>query len=120
MKKSKVYAKLSDSLTSAKKVRIVMDLIRNKNAVEALNILMFTKNKGAKILYKLLKSAVGNAQSNMNLSENNLYVSEVYANEAPMLKRFRPGSRSNVYPILKRRSHLVIGLSERMSNGTES
>lgn len=97
-----------------------MDLIRNQGAVEALNHLKFVRNKGAKIVSKVLKSAISNAVTNLKISESNLIVSEVFANEAPMLKRFRPGSRTNVYPILKRRSHVTIGLSERKSNGTES
>ena len=97
-----------------------MDLIRNKSAIESLNSLKFIRNKGARIVSKVLKSAISNAVNNLKISESNLVISEVFANEAPMLKRFRPGSRTNVYPILKRRSHVTIGLSERKSDGTEN
>ena len=120
MNKSIVYAKLSDSLTSPKKIRIVMELVRNKNAIDALEQLKFVNNKGARIVTKVIKSAVSNAVNNLKISENNLIISEIFANEAPMLKRMRIGSRSHVYPILKRRSHVVVGLSERNSNGTEN
>lgn len=113
MKNSLVYAKLSDALTSAKKIRIVMELIKNKDATLAERILEFHPSKGSKILLKVLKSAVSNASNNLKVSKEFLIVNEVFANEAGMLKRSRPGSRGHTYPILKRRSHVVIGLSER-------
>jgi len=113
MKNSLVYAKLSDSLTSAKKIRIVMDLIKNKDVNMAERILEFHPSKGARILSKVLKSAIANAQNNLKINRDSLFVSEIFANEASFLKRGKPGSRGNSYPILKRRSHVVIGLSER-------
>ena len=113
MKKSLVYAKLSDSLSSAKKIRIVMDLIRNLDVSLAERVLEFHPSKGSRILSKVLKSAISNAEHNLKLSKDSLYVSEVFADEAPMIKRFKPGSRGNIYPILKRRSHVTIVLSER-------
>lgn len=111
--KSQVYAKLSSSQTSAKKIRIVMELIRNKDAVLAERILAFHPSKGARILSKVLKSVVANAVNNLKISKENLIVSEVFANEAPTLQRRRIASRGKVSPILKRRSHVIIGLSER-------
>jgi len=112
-KKSLVYAKLSDSLTSAKKIRIVMDLIKNQTAENAERILQFHPSKGARILNKVLKSVVANATNNMKIAKENLIVSEVFANEAVSIKRGKPSSRGNFSPILKRRSHVTIGLSER-------
>lgn len=113
MKKSIVYAKLKDALTSAKKIRIIIDLVKDKDVENAERILEFHPSKGAKILSKVLSSAVANAENNLKISKNSLYISEVFANEASMLKRAKPGSRGNTYPILKRRSHVIIGLSER-------
>jgi len=112
-KLSQVQAKLSTALTSAKRVRIVMDLIRNKDVVLAERILEFHPSKGARILSKVLKSAVSNATNNYKMIKENLKISEVYANEASVEKRFRPASKGRISPILKRRSHIVIGLSER-------
>ncbi|NBO17552.1 MAG: 50S ribosomal protein L22 [Proteobacteria bacterium] len=113
MKKSIVYSRLSDSLTSAKKIRIIMDLIKDIDVNMAERVLEFHPSKGARILSKVLKSAIANAENNLKISRDSLYISEVFANEASMLKRGKPGSRGNSYPILKRRSHVVIGLSER-------
>ncbi len=113
MKNSLVYAKLSDALTSAKKIRIVIELIKGKDVLLAERILEFHPSKGSKILLKVLKSAMSNAENNLKISKDSLIISEVFANEASMLKRGRPGSRGNTYPILKRRSHVIIGLSER-------
>lgn len=111
--KSLVYAKLSDSLTSAKKVRIVIDLIKNQSVERAEQILQFHPSKGARILNKVLQSVVANATNNLKIAKENLIVSEVFANEAPMFKRGKPSSRGNYSPILKRRSHITIGLKER-------
>lgn len=111
--KSQVYAKLSSTQTSAKKIRIVMELIRNKDAVLAERILAFHPSKGARILAKALKSAISNAENNLKISKESLIVSEVFANEAPTLKRGRPASRGKFSPRLKRRSHVVIGVTER-------
>jgi len=113
MNKSIVYAKLSDSLTSAKKIRIIMDLIKGRDVNMAERVLEFHPSKGARILSKVLKSAIANAENNLKISRESLVISEIFANEASMLKRGKPGSRGNSYPILKRRSHVVIGLSER-------
>lgn len=90
-----------------------MDLIKDRDVNMAERVLEFHPSKGARILSKVLKSAIANAENNLKISRDTLYVSEVFANEAGMLKRGKPGSRGNTYPILKRRSHVVIGLSER-------
>lgn len=110
---SQVHAKLSSSHTSAKRVRIVMDLIRNKDVTLAERILEFHPSKGARILSKVLKSAIANATNNLKFVKENLKITEVYANEARMQKSGRPASKGRYSPILKRRSHIVIGLSER-------
>jgi large subunit ribosomal protein L22 len=110
---SQVYAKLSDSQTSPKKIRIIMDLIKNKDAVLAERILKFHPSKGARILGKVLNSVISNAVNNLKIAKESLIISEVFANEAPMVKRGRAASKGRQARILKRRTHVTIGLSER-------
>jgi large subunit ribosomal protein L22 len=110
---SQVYAKLSDSQTSPKKIRIVIDLIKNKDVALAERILQFHPSKGARILAKVLNSVISNAMNNLKLSKENLIISEVFANEATPLKRGRAASKGRNSQILKRRTHVTIGLSER-------
>lgn len=112
-KMSQIYAKLSKSQTSPKKIRIVMDLIKNKDAVLAERILQFHPSKSARILSKVLNSVIANAVNNLKVAKENLVVTEVYANEASPLKRRRAASKGRSSVILKRRTHVTIGLSER-------
>lgn len=111
--KSVVYATHKRARTSVKKVSPVMKLVRGKSALEAKNILEFHKSKASDLLLKVLNSAIANARNNLDLSENNLFVSEIYANEGPTLKRGRIVARSRFSPIRKRTAHLVVGLAER-------
>lgn len=110
---SQVYAKLSNSQTSPKKIRIIIDLIKNKDAALAERILKFHPSKGARILGKVLNSVVSNAVNNFKMTKENLVVSEIFADEAPMLKRGRAASKGRHSKIMKRRTHVTIGLSER-------
>ena len=96
-----------------RKVRLVLDLIRGKDAEEALAILKFTPNRGASIVYKVLKSAMANASHNHQLDETKLYVKECYANEAVTLKRFMPRAKGRAYGINKRCSHVTVVVEER-------
>ncbi len=96
-----------------RKVRLVLDLIRGKDAEEALAILKFTPNKGAAIVYKVLKSAMANASHNHQLDETKLYVKECYANEAVTLKRFMPRAKGRAFGINKRCSHVTVVVEER-------
>lgn len=98
---------------SAKKMKPINNLVRNKNVAEAQNILRFTNRKGAKLLLKVLNSAVANAENNNHMEYDNLYVSEVYANQGPTMKRFRAGAMGRAKPILKRTSHLGVVVKER-------
>ncbi len=74
---------------SARKVKPVADLVRGKDVNEALAILKFTPRKSARILYKVMQSAVANAENNFDMDAENLFVSEVYANQGPTMKRFK-------------------------------
>lgn len=98
---------------SPSKVSIVARLIRDKNAMEALNILKFTNKAGARIIYKLLKSAIANAVNNHYMNEEKLYIHEIYANQGPTLERFRARAKGSGARILKRTSHITIVLRER-------
>lgn len=96
-----------------RKVNLVAAEIRGKQVDEALAMLKFTPRRGATELEKVLKSAVANAENNLSLDRENLYVSEAYGNEGPTLKRFRPRSQGRAYSILKRTSHIGIVVAER-------
>ena len=98
---------------SARKVKIVADLIRGKDAKEALAIVKFTPKASSEIIEKLLKSAIANAENNHNMKSNNLYVDQIYANQGPTLKRIRPAAKGSAVRIRKRTSHITIVLSER-------
>lgn len=95
---------------SPRKVKIVIDLIRGKKVDDALAILMFTPKAAAPIVEKLLNSAIANAENNLELSRDELYVAEVYANAGPTLKRFVARSRGSASPMLKRTSHITVVL----------
>lgn len=98
---------------SSSKVTIVARLIKGMDANEALSVLKYTNKAGAKILYKLLKSAMANAVNNHYMDESKLYVYEVYANQGPTLKRFTAKAKGSGARILKRSSHITIVLRER-------
>ena len=97
---------------SARKVKIVADLIRGKKADEALAIVKFTPKASSEILEKLLKSAVANAENNHGMNRGNLVVSEIYANQGPTMKRIRPAAKGSAVRIRKRTSHITIKLRE--------
>jgi len=98
---------------AARKARLVIDLIRNRDVAEALAILDFTPNGAATDIAKVLKSAIANAEHNYDLDAQNLYVSEAYVNEGPTLKRFRPRAKGSASPINKRTSHITVVVSEK-------
>ena len=97
---------------SARKVKIVADLIRGKNVEEALSIIKFTPKASSEILEKLLKSAIANAENNHGMNRGNLIVSEIYANQGPTLKRIRPAAKGSAVKIRKRTSHITIVVKE--------
>lgn len=97
---------------SPSKVKIVIDLIRGKKVAEAKAILMNTPKAASETVSKVLNSAIANAENNLELSKDNLYVAEIYADQGPTLKRFTPRSRGRAMQILKRTSHITIILGE--------
>lgn len=98
---------------SARKVKIVADLIRGKDVDEALAILQFTPKAGTEVLYKLLKSAIANAENNYNMTHSKLYIAEIYSNQGPTLKRIRAAAKGSAVRIRKRTSNTTIVLKER-------
>lgn len=95
------------------KVNFICREITGKQVDEALAILKFTPKRGAKVLEKVLNSAVANAENNFNMDRDSLYVSEAFANDGPHMKRWRPKARGMAYPIIKRSSHIGVVVKER-------
>ena len=98
---------------SSRKVRIVIDLIRGKSVREAEAILRYTPKAATEPVLKLLNSAVANAENNLELNRDDLYVAEVYANQGPTLMRFRARARGRASHIRKRTSHITIVLDQQ-------
>lgn len=107
-----IRAKLSNLDTSAQKARLVVDLVRGKPALEALDILKFTPNKAAEPVRKLIRSAIANGEENFGVSRDDMVVYKIFANEAPTRKWRRFGARGRFKPILRRRSHVTVILRE--------
>ena len=98
---------------SPRKVQIVCDLIRGKDAGTAMAILMQTPKAASEPVAKLLKSAAANAENNHQMDPEKLYVSTCYANPGPIIKRIMPRAQGRAYRINKRTSHITIVVSER-------
>ena len=98
---------------SSRKVRIVINLIRNKSVEEARAILQNTNKAASIILLKLLNSAVANAVNNNGLDESSLYIDEIYANQGATLKRIMPRAQGRANRINKRTSHVTVVVKER-------
>jgi len=97
---------------SPQKIRLVMAQVRGKKVEEALNLLSFAPQRGARILKKLIDSAVANAQENAGMDVDSLYIAKLYADEGPTLKRWRPRAQGRATRIRKRTSHLTVVLDE--------
>jgi len=115
----KVKAQAKYLRAAPRKVRQVADLIRGMHVSKALTTLSFLPNLGAKLIEKVLKSAVANAKNNYKLGEDGLFVSEILIDGATSLKRIHPRAKGSAFPILKRQSHITIFVEEEKS-GTKS
>ena len=109
-----VRAQAKTVRVSARKARLVADHIRGRTVPEARTILAFMPRAAAREVEKVLKSAVANAESNPNLNWNgdDLYVSEVYVDEGPTIKRWRARARGRVNRILKRTCHITVKVDQ--------
>lgn len=105
-------AELRFARISARKAKIVLDLIKGKEVHEAQAILKYTNKAASPIVSKILKSAMANATNNHGMNENKLVVKEAVANQGPTMKRISPRAQGRAYRIRKRTSHIVIVLKE--------
>ena len=106
-------AKLRHIRITPMKARRVVDMIRGRQAMEALAILKFSPQAATEPIYKLVESAIANARvkadgSNEYLDEQDLVIAKVYVDEGTTLKRFRPRAQGRAFKILKRTSHITI------------
>lgn len=104
-------AKVTNVRIAPRKVQIVLDLIRNKSAEEAMAILRFTPKAACEPLEKLLKSAMANAE-NKDMDMSSLFVAECKVDQGPMLKRIRPRAQGRAFRINKKTSHIFIKLKD--------
>lgn len=107
-----VTAKLKGAPLSAQKARLVADMIRNKPVSPALDILKFTTKKGAQLMFKLLESAIANAENNEGADIDELKVGTVFVDEATTLKRISPRAKGRANRISKRTCHITIKVSD--------
>lgn len=98
---------------SPKKARRIIDMIRGKGADEAMVILKFTPTPTARIISRVVKSAVANAENNYHMSPSELKVIKVFVDEGVRMKRVRYAGRGRVSPILKRSSHITVVVEEK-------
>ncbi len=108
-----VKAIAKDVRISPIKIRLMVDLIRGKNVNDALNILTNYNSKPARVVKKVLDSAIANAVNNNGFDKDKLYIKTAVVDQASTLKRRVPGSRGSVDKFYHRRSHVTIVVSER-------
>ena len=109
----RAHATVKNVRISSRKVKIVIDLIRGKKADDAMAILKYTPKSAAPVVEKLLASAIANAENNLQLNREDLYVAEVYANQGPTFKRYWARSHGRADVILKRTSHITVVLDQK-------
>ena len=97
---------------SPQKARLVADLVRGNDVESAINTLRFMPKKAARIIRKLIESAVANANQNEAIDVDTLYIKKVFVDGGPMLKRIRPRAMGRASRILKRSSHITVVLDE--------
>jgi len=105
-------AKLKNAKISAQKVRLVADQVRNLPAEEALHILNYSNKKAAKIVAKVLNSAIANAENNDGADIDELKLAAIYIDEGPTMKRIKPRAKGRADRILKRSSHITVAVAE--------
>ena len=106
-------ASVKNARIAPRKVKIVLDLIRNKPVDYAMATIKHTPKAACEYLEKLLKSAVANAENNHNMDKDNLYVAECFVCEGPIMKRVMPRAQGRAFRIFKRTSHITLVLKER-------
>ena len=108
-----VTAKLRGARLSAQKARLVADQVRGKPVAEALDLLTFSPMKDAKLVKKVLQSAIANAEENNGMDIDELRVSTICVDEGMTLKRIRPRAKGRADRILKRTCHITVKVAEK-------
>ncbi|MFH1169354.1 MAG: 50S ribosomal protein L22 [Chloroflexota bacterium] len=108
-----VKATAKDTGISARKIRPLVDMVRGKKVDEALSLLKFMPSPRARLVAKVVKSAAANAENNFQMVPADLKIVTIFADEARMMKRFRPRSRGRASSILKRSSHITVVVAEQ-------
>ena len=98
---------------TSRKAKLVLDIIRGKDAKQAMGILKLTPNYAAEVTLKVVKSAVANATHNFQMDEDKLYIKECYANEGFTIKRYMPRAKGSAGSIMKRKQEIVIRKNRR-------
>jgi large subunit ribosomal protein L22 len=107
-----VKAVAKNTGVSASKIRPLVDMVRGKKVDEALTLLKFARSPNSRIVAKVVKSAAANAENNFQMSPSDLRIVNIFADEAPTLRRYRPKARARVNPIRKRSSHITVIVAE--------
>ena len=107
-----VTARVSYLPISAQKLRLVCDQVRGMDADQALTVLRYMPHKGAKFTFKLVESAIANAEENFELSRRDLFIAQLMADEGPSQRRVKAGARGRYKPRTKRTAHLRLVLRE--------
>ncbi|MCL2009247.1 MAG: 50S ribosomal protein L22 [Synergistaceae bacterium] len=110
--KLQAKAKVRQVRISPTKVRQVLTLIRGKKAEDAMTILRFSPQKAARVVFKVLQSAIANAEHNYGMDTDRLRVLTAYADQGPTMKRFRPVSMGRAHPYVHRTSHVTVTVAE--------
>lgn len=107
---------------SPRKLRLVVDAIRGKSPQEALEVLPFIRKKGARYLWKAIKTVLADAEHNFKLADDSLHFHQIFVNEGMRLKRLDKSRSARFHQgqIQKRRSHLVVSLEGKKGNGAKS
>ncbi len=98
---------------SPRKARLAVDAVRGKRVEEALNLLRYSPQRSAKVLTKIVRSAVSNAEQNPGIDVDTLYIKKAFVDPGPSLKRWVPRAMGRASKILKRTSHITVVLDER-------
>ena len=107
------HAKLTNARIPVQKACFVMDAVRGKDVATAIGILEYNPRYASSVILKLLKSAIANAENNLGMSADHLYIAECSASNGPIMKRIQPRAQGRAYRILKRMSNLYITLDEK-------
>ncbi|MCL2281186.1 MAG: 50S ribosomal protein L22 [Dehalococcoidia bacterium] len=98
---------------SARKVRLLLDMVRGKQVEEALTLLKFSTSPSAKVVAGVVKTAAADAENNFRLMPSDLKIVKIFADDAPTLKRFMPRARGRADHVMKRSSHITVVVAEQ-------